>query len=87
MKYKIYNIPYQYDRDLFYNNKETYDMMSDTNHYYQPLEMELIDGIYIIPILILSKEMIEKGMYYCSNQKAKDWMQKYIDKWIKKGRW
>jgi hypothetical protein len=87
MKYKIYNIPYQYYSDLFYNNKETYDMMSNINYYYQPLEIEFIDGNYIIPILVLSKEMIEKGMYYCNNKEAKNFMQECINKWIENGEW
>lgn len=87
MEYTIYDIPYQYDRDLFYINKETYNMMFNDDYYFQPIEIEFVEDNYVIPELWLSKKMIEKGMYYCTNQEAKDWMQSYIDKWIEQGEW
>jgi hypothetical protein len=88
--YTIEYMPYQYDRDLFYINRETYQMMYDTNHYEAGeiyFDGDRNDKNYFILIVFLSKEMIEKGMYYCTNQKAKNFMQEYIDEWIKEGRW
>ena len=81
----IIRMKYEYDRDLFYSNREVYDMHWDTNHYEQ-IGMVFEDNNYFVS-LYLSKEIIEKAMYYCQNKEAKEYMQNHIDEWVKEGVW
>jgi len=81
----IIRMKYEYDRDLFYSNREVYCMHWNPHHYEQ-IDMVFEDNNYFVSVY-LSKEIIEEAMYYCKNKEAKKFMQGHIDEWVKEGVW
>lgn len=79
-------MPYKFHKELFYIPYETYQLMNIKAHHNIISIIPDYDCQYMVDVE-LSKPLIEKGMYYCSNEDAKNYMQYYIDQWIKKKVW
>ena len=69
---------------LFYIPK-TYNM--DYKNHYSQFGLKHTQEEGWLLYCLMSKELIEKGMYYARNSEAKEYLQLCINEWIERGIW